>query len=237
MIRAVFTLLLILLFFTGQGWALDNPEQKIAEVIKSYIVTKYPGWSKDDLQITFKLAEKTFDGLRNLPEDASFRVLEVYPEFKPVGNVIFPLEVLSGENSKKIFLRAKVEALKEIVAAAKLIKKGKLLEASDFKLEKRDVALLPPKYFINSEVMVGKEAKITIPENSTLFEWMIGDLPLIRRGSEVTIIISAPGLSVKTKGEALEDGYQDAEIKVKRAESKKTIAGKVISPNEVEVKI
>jgi len=227
----------ILFLFCAMGNALENPEQKVSEVIKNYIVAKYPNWSRDDLRLTFKLAEKTFDNLKKLPEEINFRVLEVYPEFKPAGNVIFPLEAINGENSQKIFLRAKVEVMKEVVAAAGLIKKSKVLEASDLKLEKRDVALLPQKYFVSADSMIGKEAKITIPQNSTVFEWMIGYLPLIRRGSEVTIIVSAPGLAVKTKGEALEDGYQDAEIKVKRSESKKTIAGKVISPTEVEVKL
>jgi len=217
--------------------ALNNPEQKVAEVIKGYILTKYPDWSRDEIRLTFKFAEKTFADVGKLTEDTRFRVLEIYPEFKPVGNVVLPIEIQNGENIQKILLRAKVEVLKRVAAAAKRIKKGKVLEASDLKLEERDIALLPQKYFVELYALVGKEAKITIPANSTLFEWMLGDLPLIRRGSEVTILVAEPGFTIKTKGQALEDGYRDAEIKVKRAESKKTIIGKVLSPTEVEVKL
>ncbi|MGB9613353.1 MAG: flagellar basal body P-ring formation chaperone FlgA [Candidatus Margulisiibacteriota bacterium] len=216
--------------------ALSNPEQKAAEIIKDYIMAKYPNWSRDEIRITFKFAEKTFENLKTLGEDTTFKVLEVYPEFKPVGNVIFPIEIFSGNTSQKIFLRAKVEVIKKVAVAAKGIKKKKVLEATDLKLEERDIALLPQKYYVESERLVGKEAKINIPANSTIFEWMVGEVPLIRQGDEVMIVVSAPGLTVKAKGEALEDGYGGQEIKVKRKESKKILVGKVISPTEVEVK-
>ncbi len=226
-----------MLLLAGNALALENPEQKVTEVIKDYIVTKQPELSKEEIQITFKLAEKTFEELRSRGDAAEIKVLEVYPEFKPIGNVVFPLQVKDGGGSDKMLLRAKVEIMKKIAAAAQTIKKGKVLEASDVKYEVRDVALLPQKYFIESFSLAGKEAKIGIPKNSTLFEWMVGEPPLLRRGSSVALTVSEPGLIVRVRGETLEDGYRDAEIKVKRADSKKIIVGKVISPTEVEVKL
>lgn len=227
----------LIFLLAGNVFALDNPEQRVTEVLKDYILEKNPASSRDEIRITFKLAEKTFGELKALDEGAQFKVLEVYPEFKPLGSVVFPLLVTSGENSEKILLRAKVEIIKKVAAAARLIKKGKILEASDIKFEERDVALLPQKYFVESSPLLGQEAKITIPENGTLFEWMVGEQPLVRRGQQVSVMVTVPGLVVKTRGEAMEDGYRDAEIKVKRADSKKIIVGKLISPGEVEVKL
>jgi len=66
---------------------------------------------------------------------------------------------------------------------------------------------------------------------------MVGEPPLVKRGAEVTVVVTAPGLTVKAKGQALDDGYRDQELKVRRADTRKTIVGKVISPSEVEVKI
>jgi flagella basal body P-ring formation protein FlgA len=217
--------------------ALENPEQKVSEVIKDYVISKYPAWSKDEVRLTFKFAEKTFDELRTLDEGTTIKVLEVYPEFRPVGSVIFPLLVESADGSQKILLRTKVEVMQKIAAAANLIKKGKMLEASDIKLEERDVALLPQKYFMESLTLAGKEAKISIPKNSTVFEWMVGNPPLFHSGTEVFIRVSAPGLVVKAKGLALADGHRGEEIKVKRLDSNKTVMAKVVSPNEVEVEL
>lgn len=227
-------LLLLSIFFINGTLALDDPEQKVEEAIKDYILTKFPDWTKDEIRISFRFAEKTFDELRKGGGNVSFKVAEIYPDFKPVGNVIFPIEV-SGEFSKRLFLRAKVEVIKKIVIAAKRIKKGKVLEESDLELKERDVALFPQKYYVDPNVLIGKEAKISIPAESTIFQWMVGEVPIVRQGSEVTVLVASPGLMVKTKGEALEDGYLDSEIKVKRKGQKKIFTAKVISANEVEV--
>jgi len=230
-------MLVCLALLAAAAQALDDPEQKVSAAIKKHIIAKYPDWAGDEIIITFKSAEKTFDRLRALSDQAEFAVLTVSPDFKPVGNVVVPLQVSDGGDSEKILLRTKVEVRKKIAAAAVLIKKGKLIEPADLKLESRDVALLPPKYFVETLTLGGKEAKITIPANSTLFAWMVGEPPLVKRGAEVTVVVTAPGLTVKAKGQALDDGYRDQELKVRRADTRKTIVGKVISPSEVEVKI
>lgn len=230
------------LFFTAfllfcSAGAMDDPEQKTAGVIKDYIITKYPHWFRDEIRISFRFSEEVFNNMKILPEGSRIKVIEVYPEFRPIGNVIFPLEVKTGETAKKVFVRAKVEVFKKVMAAAKLVKRGKLIEAADLKVEERDIALMPQKYFVDSLSLVGKEAKINLPANGTIFDWMVGDLPLFRRGSSVTIVVSSEGIKVKAQGEALEDGYLNAQIKVKRKENRQTVVAKVISPTEVEVKL
>ena len=226
----------ILLFASHWSLAMDNPEAKLTAVIKDFILTKYPNWSKDEISLTFKQPEKFFEELKGLDEGAQFSLLEVYPDFKPAGNVIFPVLITSGEKAQKILLRTKVAVKKNIAAAARLIRKNKVLESADVKFEERDVALLPEKYFTENS-MTGKEAKISIPAGSTIFDWMVGERPLIRRGAEVTLIVSAPGLTVRARGQALVDGYADSEIKIKRSDSKKTITARVLSASEVEVKL
>jgi flagella basal body P-ring formation protein FlgA len=123
------------------------------------------------------------------------------------------------------------------VAAARQIKRGETVAAEMLKLERRDVALLPEKYFVETATLVGQETKIGVPANSTLFAWMVGAPPLVRRGSQVLIAVTAPGIAVKARGEALEDGSTDQEIKVKRLDSGKILKAKIKTADEVEVKI
>ncbi len=213
--------------------AIDDPAAEVTRVIKDYIVSRHPGWSKDEIRIEFKFAEQSFNRMRSMADNTPIKIIEVYTEFKPVGNVVFPLSV----GDQKLFLRAKVEVIKELVVASRKIKKGKVIEAADLTFASRDVAMLPEKYFVETSGLIGKEAKINIPAGSTQFEWMVGDLPLIRKGSEVTIVVSGAGLQVKAVGIAQEDGERDAEIRVKRRDSKAIVTGKVVSEREVEVKI
>ncbi|MDD5593677.1 MAG: flagellar basal body P-ring formation chaperone FlgA, partial [Candidatus Margulisbacteria bacterium] len=219
------------------SYALDNPEQKVTDTIKNYIVAKYPDWSKDEIRLTYKTAENIFSEMTALPKDSQLSVIEVYTDFKPVGSVVFPIRAVAGGMDRKFMIRAKVDVVKKVAAAARLIKKGRSIESADLKIEERDVALLPQKYFLSAEPLVSKEAKISIPGNSTIFEWMVGEVPLVRRGAPVTLIVTAPGLAVKTKAQAQEDGVLGSEIKVKRADSNKIVAGKIISAGEVEVKL
>lgn len=216
---------------------LDNPEQKVTETVKSYIMGKYPDWPKDDIRLTYKMAEGVFAELKALPDGASLEVIEVYPDFKPVGTVVFPLRAAYDAAAKKFMVRAKVEVVRQIVAAARLVRKGQLITRDDLKTEPRDVALLPQKYFLSSDPLVSQEAKITIPENSTIFEWMVGGIPLVRRGKTVTLLVSAPGLTVKARAEAQEDGGLGSEIRVKRSDSRKVVTATIISADEVEVNL
>lgn len=226
-----------ILLLAVSAFALD-PEQKLTDVIKDYVVAKYPDWDRGEINVIYKEADQLLEQLKAAPGDARLRVAEVYEDFRPVGNVILPLEIVAGSNEvQRIFVRARIEVRKKIVAASRLIKKGKLIEDADLKLEERDVAMLPQKYFIDPSLLVSKEAKLSIPENSTMFQWMIGDLPLVRRGSEVAIVVSEPGLAVRARGLALEDGYLDGAVRVKRTDSNKVLVCKVVATGEVEVEV
>ncbi|MBN3033611.1 MAG: flagellar basal body P-ring formation protein FlgA [Candidatus Saganbacteria bacterium] len=217
--------------------ALDDPEQRVSETIRNYVVGRYPDWANDRIDLTFRQAEGIFAEMKELPETVSLEVLEVYPDFRPVGSVVFPLVASCESGGRKYLVRAKVEVFKNVVAAARLIKKGTLIGPDDLKLDERDVALLPPKYFTAFDRLISQEAKISVPDNSTVFEWMIGAVPLVHRGDEVTLTVAAPGLTVKVKARAEEDGVLGAEIKVKRKDSNKILPARVVAAGEVEVKV
>lgn len=219
------------------AWALDNPESRVTAVIKKFVLAKNPAWSQSEIKVTVKQAEKILVQMAELPDNAQFKVIEIYPDFKPVGNVVFPVQVTYGTASAKFLLRAKVEVFRSVAVAAALLKKGKRIEPADLRWEERDVALLPQKYFVAPENLRGLEAKISIPVNSTIFEWMVGEPPLVRSGQEIMLVASAAGLTIKTRGQALADGYLDEVIQIKRFAANKVLKGRVLSANEVGVNV
>ena len=223
--------------FSSITCALDNPEQELTEVVEDYVLTRYPDWIGLEVRTTFKHADRIFEDLRGINDYADFEIVEVYEDFKPVGNVIFPIKLTAGEISKKIFVRAKVEVFDEIVVAKNRINRGERIEEKDLTLEERDIAMLPENYFRYPRQILGTEAKTTIPKNSTIFEWMVKEMPLVHRGEEIAILVTAPNLLVKTQGVLLEDGYLGKTAKVKRSGSKKTLEGILVSSKEIEVKL
>ncbi|NQT30075.1 MAG: flagellar basal body P-ring formation protein FlgA [Candidatus Saganbacteria bacterium] len=215
--------------------ALDNPEQKVTKLVEGLVISYDPKLTGLDISVTYRMADKAFDILRGLSPNADLKIKETYKDFRPVGNVIFPIEVFDGKDKSTIFIRAKVEVFLGIVAAAKKIKRGQEIKRDDLALEKRDIAMLPQKYFTSFDQVSGREAKTTIPQNSTVFSWMIKEVPQARRGDSVTIFVRAPNLLLKTSGIALMDGYIGGKITVRKKETKKTLEGILIAPGEVEV--
>ena len=222
---------------SAPGLAMNDPEGELTRTIKDYVLTKYPSWDSEGIKVNYKMADKLFEEMKAISGEAQLKILEAYSSFKPVGSVILPVQISSETVNKRVLVRARIEALRRIVVAANQIPKGQAITGADLKIEERDVALLPQKYFVDNSFVLNKEAKISIPANSTIFEWMVGEAPLIHRGDEVNILANNPGITVKVKGEALEDGQIGSEIKVLRKDSKKILQGKIVSPTEVEVKI
>ena len=231
-------LVLVCLFaFAAGAFAIDNPEAKLTEIIKEHVLGKRPEWSGLDIQVTLKYADKMLSSLEQLPADTGLKIIEVYKDVNPVGNVIFPIEVSSGKNIRKIFLRTRVEVFKHVVVAKHYIPRGEVVKEENLQLEKRDIGMIPEKYFDRIEYVAGTETKTSIPENSTLFSWMIKEVPLVRRGDKVLVRVVAPNVLLKTEGIALEDGYIGNEMKVRRKGIKDPVEGILVSSNVVEVRL
>ncbi len=208
-----------------------NLEESILQAIEQYSREKI-GSEEVELKVSLKKYGKNLD-----QEVDSVRIIEVYKEPKAVGNVILPFEIVDGDKTKKVFIRARVEVLKEVVIAKNKIGRGQQISEEDVVLEKRDIAILPKKFYTEPDYLLITQAKTTIPKGSTIFEWMVKEIPLIRHGEEVMIRMLGNNLLIKTKGIVLEDGYPGQKVRLRAKSSKDIIVGKVIALGIVEVKI
>ena len=217
--------------------AIDDPQAELTKVIKAYVVAEKPEWAGLEIKITYKFADKTFESLKAYSADAKLEVVDLFNSVKPAGNVIFPVVITEDENSKRIFVWTKVEVFENVVVANQRIKRGMVLDEKMISLKKRDIAMLPNSFFSDLVELISQEVKTTIPKNSTFFAWMVKRQPLVRRGEQVSVIVRAKNLAVKSTGLALSDGYIGGKIKVKQEKSKKTIEGILVSKDVVEVKL
>ena len=124
-----------------------------------------------------------------------------------------------------------------MVFAGQLIKRGQTFSPEILKVEKRDTAQFPKRYFHEVGELAGKEAKITIASSVMVQDWMVQNPPLIRRGSRVKIIVQSGNLSLKAVGVAFDDGSKGDLVRVKMENTKKVVSGKVLALDEVEVKL
>ncbi|MFA6431473.1 MAG: flagellar basal body P-ring formation chaperone FlgA [Candidatus Margulisiibacteriota bacterium] len=214
--------------------AIENvSENKLEKVIKNYITAKVPNVKMDEITLEFA-GDENIEELNIGDPGTKVKVLEVMPGFRPAGWMMFPIEIKKGRSIKKKFIRIKVGIFRDVAVSVELIKKQTIITEAMLKKDKRDVSVLPNKYFRNLDPLIGKETKISIPVNSIIYDWMIKEVPLIRKGSQVQVLFANDGIEVRSAGIALEDGYLGAVIKVKRKDSSKTIDCKVRTDKVVE---
>jgi len=224
-------------YFSFGAYVSGDVSGRITKAIISYLVEKDPSYSGKKFEVTYKYADRIFRELKVRNGVVTFSVAELYPDFKPVGNIIVPIQVIVDDVPKeKIFLRTKVSVFDRIVVAKKRLKRGDLISSTEAGIEERDVAVLNSGIIKDIGLVFGKEAKTLIPNGNPVYDWMIKDRPLVKKNERIKISAGSENIAVAAVGVSLEDGNMGSEIKVKNLSSGKELIGMVTGTGEVTVK-
>jgi len=239
MMKNILFIAAIILTFFAKGVVCAEPtvSSKISKAIISYLVQKDPAFAGKKIDISYKYAEKTFKDLKFRKGNVSFAVAELYPDFKPIGNIIVPIQVIVDDVPKeKLFLRTKVSVFDKIVVATKRFKRGDLIDTSNTALEERDIAVLSSGVIKDLDAVMGKEAKTYIPLSNAIYDWMIRERPLVKKNEKIKVMAFAENITIEAQGLSLQDGMLGQEIKAKNLTSGKELVCVVTGTGEAEVK-
>jgi flagellar basal body P-ring formation protein FlgA len=137
----------------------------------------------------------------------------------------------------KVHIPVQVQAYTNVIVAKQPITRGSLVTAADVNIQKREISRYNEGIYTDVEQLVGMVAKRNIRQDDVLTPRTLMPRRLVSRGQPVTIIAEFNGLQIRTKGEALMDGHQGQIIRVENRRSGKEIAGEVIAPSTVRVKM
>lgn len=224
--------------FTKEAFAV-NPTvaNKISIAIGRYLVEKDPSYLGKKIEVSFKYADRVFRELNFRKGNVTFSVAELYPDFKPVGNIIVPIQVtVDGVDKEKIFLRTKVSVFDKIVVAKKRFKRGDVIASGEAALEERDIAALSSNVIRDLGLVMNKEIRAYIPKDNPVYDWMIKERSLVKKNEKIRIIASTQNVTVEASGISLEDGLMGSEVKVKNLNSGKELSCIVIGTGEVATK-
>ena len=118
------------------------------------------------------------------------------------------------------------------VVARHGLNRGQTVTAADLRLEARDSTGLPASYLSRIEDAVGQTLRRSVPGGAVLNPAVLDAPRAIRRGERVTLIAGNTAVTVKSEGEALEDGTLDARLRVRTA-SGRIVEGTVGPDNQV----
>lgn len=113
--------------------------------------------------------------------------------------------------------------------------RGARLTATQVGAETRRVAGLAVGYVTDVTTLEHHTLARSLPAGTALTaDALLADL-LVRQGQEVTLIASAPGISVRATGKALQDGREGARVRVQNLGSSRIVEGVVGANGVIEI--
>jgi flagella basal body P-ring formation protein FlgA len=163
----------------------------------------------------------------------------------PAGQLMSPASLIPGTSSATLRFRddaGKVRSLavrlvwtQPALMLARSVKRGETLKETDFVVRQVRVNKAGV-YASRPSEAVGRSLKKNLFQGEVLALNALADVPAVEKGKSVTIIVRDAGLTVKAKGEALEDGALGETIKVRNVSSKTVLTAVIVAGDTVEVK-
>ncbi|MDR2180511.1 MAG: flagellar basal body P-ring formation chaperone FlgA [Synergistaceae bacterium] len=164
----------------------------------------------------------------------------------PDGRLVSPASIVPGTSAatlkfqdaagKERSLAVRLTWSQPALILTRSVKKGEILKASDFALRPIRVNR-PGVYASAASQAIGRSPRKNLSQGEAILLNLLVEVPIIEKGKRVTILVQSAGITVKTQGEALENGALGDSIKVRNTASKAVVTAVVVTDDTVEVKV
>ncbi|MEQ9640479.1 MAG: flagellar basal body P-ring formation chaperone FlgA [Alphaproteobacteria bacterium] len=140
-----------------------------------------------------------------------------------------------GDVSRQVRLGGRVDRMIEVPVPVRTIAAGRVIRESDLNWIELASGRLGNHAVTTAGAIVGHAAKRALRAGHPV---SIRELTLprvVRKGTLVTMVLSGPGLLLTATGRALENGADGETISLINIQSKRTVQGTVIGPNQVRI--
>ncbi len=136
---------------------------------------------------------------------------------------------------RNVTVPVEVEALAEMVVAARTLERGEVLIPSDLAVARRDLATVQGRFLKVMDHAVGLRVKSALRANSPLRPDYLERVPVVKSGQLVTIVAENEVLRLTASGKAKGAGAVGDTITVQNLSSHKEIAARVVDAATVRV--
>ncbi|WP_299495057.1 flagellar basal body P-ring formation chaperone FlgA [uncultured Shewanella sp.] len=134
----------------------------------------------------------------------------------------------------QLFLSVRVDVLFPVIISQRLLGADHIIENTDVGIAYLEKSQLRGKQQNELSAVIGAKVKRRIPANTPLFD---NHFCLICEGDIVTIIARTANLSIKTQGQALNEGNIGDNIQISNAHTQKTFNAVVTGVGQVQVRL
>jgi flagella basal body P-ring formation protein FlgA len=151
----------------------------------------------------------------------------------------FPLNFAfssDGCECEKRLIPFKVEVIDNVVVSTKQIDLNSVIKEDDIIITSKDIGL-SSEVFYKKDDIIGKYAKKNISKGSFITSDMIKQVPIIKQGDLITILVESASLKIATQGKAMENGIKDQVIRIINISSLKELQAQVVDKNTVKINL
>jgi flagella basal body P-ring formation protein FlgA len=134
-----------------------------------------------------------------------------------------------------IYVPVSIESDVEVLVLREGAIRGARLSPQQVVSETRRVPGLAGGYISDVEALQHFTLARSLPAGTALTAELIQADYIVRQGQQVTLLASAPGISVRAVGRALEDGREGARVRVQNLASQKVVQGVVDASGTIAV--
>ncbi len=153
---------------------------------------------------------------------------------QPLGRVTVRVQCV-GSSPWTIFVPGQVRLYRQVVVASRPLPRLVLISATDVMLAERDVGQLPQGYFTDLQRTLGHKLARPVTADQVLAPSFLQQAEAVRKGERVMISARAGSTVVRVSGEALSDGAEGQQIRVRNQTSGRVVKARVIGPGQVQV--
>ncbi|MGD9141153.1 MAG: flagellar basal body P-ring formation chaperone FlgA [bacterium] len=132
---------------------------------------------------------------------------------------------------------ARVRIWSDAAVSARRLKRHETLDEDDVRMERREVTNAIDGYFARAEEVTGMRTTRVISPGGLLMVSSIEPVPLICRGSAVSVTVVIGAVAITSRGKALEDGDLGSLIEVRDCATGKRMTGEVAGENAVVLNV
>ena len=134
-----------------------------------------------------------------------------------------------------LYVPANIIVYEQVYQTSRPLARDHILTAEDITAVKTDLGKLNRGYYTNPQEVLGKQTRHPLQQSQILNPGQIKSPHLVKRGEQVALVVAGSQFAIRMQGQALADGAEGEQVRVKNLSSNRIVEGTVTRQGTVRV--
>lgn len=206
-------------------------EGTIRKIVAEYIQRHMP-WERDDMRLTF------LGGCSDIAVPTPAYTYDVQERSNEpyIGDSVVILKLYSdGVFLLERPVRVRMEVAFDILVSNRALPVDTVIGSDDVRVVKRWLTREPQRTIATLEEALEKRVASSIRPNHEITRTMLREVPLVKKGRVVKMVLNNGSINITTVGQMQEDGGMGSSVRVKNISSQRIVYARVVGESLVQV--